>query len=126
MITATEILNKICEGKWINDNLLATYLASLEERVKELEGGNEKIQSNPYDARAGMCSIPKEPASWEERFEREIALRSHTHNDADIHNKEIKAFIADEKAKSYQEGLDANQPAIATLERALFGKKHKS
>lgn len=104
---------------------LATYLASLEERVKELEGGNEKIQSNPYDARAGMCSIPKEPVSWEERMEN-LALTEPDPNQAVYNLPQLKAFIAEEKKKSYQEGLDTNQPAIATLERALFGKKHKS
>lgn len=106
---------------------LATYLASLEERVKELERGKEKIQSNPYDARAGMCSIPKEPVSWEEELKclgAAYTLACTKNYDRDM--QELESFIAEEKAKSYQEGLDANQPAIATLERALFGKKHKS
>ncbi len=42
------------------------------------------------------CHTPppqEKPESWEERFDREIALVNTVHDDADIHNAEIKAFI---------------------------------
>lgn len=101
-----------------NADKLATYLASLEERVNELEHPTEMKSNACEDCLVNIgerhlngCKVmaanyPKEPASWEERlghlFFREVGLNNL--KDKKVDYWEVEAFIAEEKKKSYEEG----------------------
>lgn len=49
---------------------------------------------------------------WETEFEREIALSNTAHDDADIHNEEIKSFIQKHIDAAYEAGKKAGREEL--------------
>lgn len=81
---------------------LAHFLASLEARVNELE-------SKLTIPQTGLKKpTPNEPASWEERFEKEFVPNGIDSEDDDTIEARVgkfKAFIAEEITQAYERGV---------------------
>lgn len=120
---------------------IATYLARLEARVEVLEPGPQyaefggkhykwyrnELWIDGTKAFPKEQEAPKESASWEDRFDKEFVPSGIDSEDDDAIEARVgkfKAFIAEEKKKSYEDGFGVGEAVLTDrIKRAVVDTK---